>query len=92
MAKGVEGGCCLTVEGMPDTLNNMNAVEFTTRLRGSNTLEIPSEVAAVLPKSGKARIIVLTEQDVDDAQWRMASYEQFMRIDPPEDAVYDSCR
>jgi hypothetical protein len=70
----------------------MNAVEFTTQLSGSNTLQIPSEVAAALPKSGKARVIVLTEQDVEDAQWRMESYEQFMRNDPPEDAVYDSCR
>jgi len=92
VAKGVEWQSCLTVGGWPDTLNNVNAVEFTTQLSGSNVLRIPSEVAAALPKSGKARIIVLTDQDADDAQWRMASYEQFMRNDPPVDADYDSCR
>jgi hypothetical protein len=25
----------------------------------------------------------------DDAEWRAASYEQFLREDPPEDSAYD---
>jgi hypothetical protein len=70
----------------------MNAVEFTTELKGESVLRIPNEIAARLPKSGRARIIVLTNDDSEDAEWRAASYEQFLREDPPEDSVYDSLR
>jgi hypothetical protein len=66
----------------------MNAIEFTTELTGSGALSIPKEIAARLPKTGRARVIVLTEDD--DAEWRSASYEQFLREDPPEDSVYDT--
>ncbi len=70
----------------------MNAIEFVTELRGAAVLDIPSDIAAQLPKTGKARIIILTEMPTDDAEWRAASYEQFLRDDPPEDAIYDSMR
>jgi hypothetical protein len=70
----------------------MNAVEFTTELSGAAVLKIPSDAAARLPKSGKVRVILLTHEEGGDAAWRLAAYEQFMRDDPPEDAVYDSCR
>ena len=70
----------------------MNAVEFTTELSGAAMLSIPREIAAQLPKSGKARIIVLTDEDTDHAQWRAGAYEQFLRDDPAEDAIYDSLR
>ena len=68
----------------------MNAVEFTTELCGS-VLQIPPQAAAQLPKAGKVRVIVLTE-DAEDTEWRVAAYEQFLREDPPEDSVYDSLR
>lgn len=68
----------------------MNAVEFTTELSGSNILQIPSEVAARLPKAGRARVIVLTDQEDEEAEWRLGGYEQFLRDDAPEDAIYDS--
>jgi hypothetical protein len=70
----------------------MNAVEFTTELSGGATLPIPAEVAAQLPKTGKARIIVLTEALSEDADWRAGAYAQFLRDDSEEDAVYDSHR
>jgi len=70
----------------------MNAVEFFTELKGASVLDIPSEIAAQLPKAGRARIIVLTEAPTDDQEWRAAAYEQFLRDDPPEDAIYDSMR
>ena len=70
----------------------MNAVEFTTELSGAAVLSIPSEVAAQLPKTGRARIIVLTEESGEDADWRAGAYAQFLRDDAPEDAIYDSCR
>jgi len=68
----------------------MNAVEFTTELSGLATLQIPSHAAAQLPKAGKARVIVLTDEGTDDAEWRAATYEQFLRDDSVEDAIYDS--
>ena len=70
----------------------MNAVEFTTELSGSAVLPIPLEIAAQLPKTGMARIIVLTDEHSDDADWRAGAYAQFLRDDPQEDAIYDSCR
>ena len=70
----------------------MNAVEFTTELSGAAVLSIPREIAARLPKSGKARIIVLTDDATDETDWRAGAYEQFLRDDSAEDAVYDSLR
>ena len=70
----------------------MSAVEFTTELSGSGILQIPAAAAAQLPKTGKARVIVLTDDGTDDADWRAATYEQFLRDDPSEDAVYDALR
>ncbi len=67
----------------------MNAVEFTTELGERPVLAIPQEIAARLPKTGAARIIILTADDPEDSQWRRAAYEQFCRDDSPEDAVYD---
>jgi hypothetical protein len=71
---------------------NMNAVEFITQLSGATVLQIPSEAAAQLPKAGRARVIVLTDEDASDAEWRSAAYEQFLREDSSEDAIYDSLR
>jgi hypothetical protein len=70
----------------------MNAVEFTTELSGAAVLPVPKDIAAQLPKSGKARVIVLTDEDGDEAEWRAGAYEQFLRDDTPEDFVYDSLR
>ncbi len=71
----------------------MHAVEFTAELSGAATLTIPPDVASQLPKAGVARVIVLTAgTSVAEAEWRMASYEQFLADDAPEDAIYDSLR
>jgi adenylate kinase len=68
----------------------MSSIEFETELRGEATLALPPEVVAQLPKSGRAKIVVLVEDDSEDEAWRRASYEQFMRDDGQEDAVYDA--
>lgn len=59
----------------------MHAIEFITELSSSPVLSVPKEAAAQLPKSGKARVIVLTSDDNEDAEWRQAGYEQFLRED-----------
>ena len=67
----------------------MKTVEFETELSGKQTLSIPPEVASVLPQKGKATILLCVGMDPDDAAWRNAAYDQFLRCDSEEDAVYD---
>ena len=45
----------------------MNAVEFTTELSGAENPRLPSEILAQLPRSGRARIIVLTEDESESS-------------------------
>jgi hypothetical protein len=66
----------------------MPPIEFQTELTGQSSLALPPEVIAQLPTSGRATVVVLL-QDAEDAAWRTAAYEQFMRDDAPEDSVYD---
>ncbi len=70
----------------------MHAVEFITELGKEPLVTIPQQIAEQLPKTGQARVIILTNEDPEDMQWRQAGYEQFLREDAPEDAVYDSFR
>ena len=71
----------------------MSAIEFTTELTGAATLTVPPDVAARLPKSGAARIVVLTTETnaADDAiGWQSVAYGQFLRDDTDDDAIYDT--
>jgi hypothetical protein len=69
----------------------MNAIEFTIELSDSRQMTIPEEVSEQLPKTGKARVIVLTDELTGDAEWHQGAYQQFLRDDAPEDAIYDTC-
>lgn len=66
----------------------MPPIEFQTELTGDSSLSLPPEVVAQLPRSGWATVVLLV-QDAEDAEWRSCAYEQFMRDDDPQDAVYD---
>ena len=68
----------------------MSTIEFETELRGDSTLALPPEVVERLPKSGRVTVVVLVPDDPEDEQWRRAAYEQFMKDDGPEDAIYDT--
>jgi hypothetical protein len=68
----------------------MQAVEFTTELGEQPVLTIPREVAAQLPKTGRARVIILMADDHEEAGWRNGAYQQFIRDDSPNDSAYDS--
>ena len=46
-------------------------------------LQIPPEAADKLPKSGRARIIVLTEKEVDPTHRFVAAYQEFMHDETP---------
>jgi len=68
----------------------MSSIQFETELRGEPILALPPEVAARLPKSGRATVVLLVQDDQEDQEWRRASYEQFMKDEGSEDAVYDA--
>lgn len=67
-------------------------IEFETELTGSHALNIPPEIAAALPSKGKVTIVLFVNMDPEDTTWRKAAYEQFLRDDSEEDAVYDKYR
>lgn len=68
----------------------MSTIEFETELHGDSSLALPPEVVERLPKSGRATVIVLLQEDPEDEEWRRAAYEQFTKGDDSGDAVYDS--
>jgi hypothetical protein len=67
----------------------MRKIEFETELQDKPFLTVPEEVAAQLPKSGHAKVILLVTEDAEDGEWQAAAYEQFMREHSSEDSVYD---
>ena len=52
----------------------------------------PQALFAPGRKAGKARVIVITNSVADDDEWQATAYEQLLRDDMPEDAVYDNLR
>jgi hypothetical protein len=68
------------------------SVEFVTELTGGTTLELPPDIASVLPSSGKATIVVFVDMDPEDASWQAAAYAQFLSDETEEDASYDRYR
>ena len=58
----------------------MKSIELVTDLTGAVSFNIPPDVAMRLPKTGKARIIVLTG-DSADTEWYLGAYQQFQRDD-----------
>jgi hypothetical protein len=61
-------------------------IEFDTELEDKPFLSVPQEVAAQLPKSGHAKVILLV---AEDEEWQALAYEQLMRENSSEDSVYD---
>ena len=60
----------------------MRQIEFDTELQDKPFLAVPPEVAAQLPKSGHAKVILMLADDPEDKEWQAAAYEQFMREEP----------
>ena len=69
----------------------MKAIEFESELSG-DTLRVPTAVAEQLTEGRKARVILLLDDDAEDAAWRETAYRQFLRDDTAEDAAYDRLR
>jgi hypothetical protein len=67
----------------------MNSIEFEAELSGDCTLAVPPEIAKRLPTSGRVTVVLFVPDDEEDDQWRRAAYEQFMKDDDPDGAIYD---
>lgn len=51
----------------------MPAIEFMTDLTSEPVLNIPHDIAELLPKAGRVRIIVVQEGDAEG--WRLTEFE-----------------
>lgn len=69
----------------------MKALEFEAEVE-NNTLRIPDNFSNIIPSHLKAKIIILFEDDVEENEWRRNSYQQFLKDDSTEDAIYERSR
>ena len=67
----------------------MRTVEFETDLKRPGRLEIPPEVAAELPLPAHARVILVLGEPDENGDWRLLTYQQFLRSYTDEDAIDD---
>lgn len=68
----------------------MTALEFNTSLSADGTLKVPKEVASQLEELSSFRVLVLVNDEEDeDAAWRRVGIEQFMKDDAESDSIYD---
>ncbi len=73
----------------------MKALEFTTELNGASALPLPQDIAAQLPQTGRARVIVLTEEEdvpaafhealADYKAGRVVDLDTALRESPPQE-------
>lgn len=64
----------------------MKAIEFDTELHGEPSLPIPAEMFSQMPRCGSAKVIVLLGPL--NTFWGEEAYQQFMRQDTADEAVY----
>ncbi len=67
----------------------MRTVEFEADLKRPGSLEIPPDVAAELPLPTHAKVILVLGEPDEDDDWRLLTYQQFLRSYADEDAIYD---
>jgi len=68
----------------------MRALEFCSRMSPDNSLLVPNEVAAQIPKDETVQVIVLLPESSEDAEWRRLAAQQFLRGYSEADGVYDA--
>jgi hypothetical protein len=69
----------------------VTALEFQASLDADGTLKVPKEVAAQLEEVASFRVLVLVSEDeAEDAAWRRLGIEQFLKDDAPGDSIYDN--
>jgi hypothetical protein len=67
----------------------MKAVEFLTRVDVNNSLDVPPDVAAQLPRGQEVRVIVLVPEPEEDQEWSRLAADRFLAGYDDSDAIYD---
>ena len=68
----------------------MKALEFRSRINPDDSLQVPKEVAAQIPKDQAIQVIVVLPESTEDGEWRRLTTEQFLRGYSEADGVYDA--
>lgn len=67
----------------------MHAMEFTTELSDLRILIIPKWLAEQLPKTGNARVIVLTDEMPDPIGYQLGNRQDILQEVVPEDVIHN---
>ena len=68
----------------------MKALEFQTKMDPEDSLRVPKELAAQIPKDKTVQVIVLFSEVNEEAQWQQLTQEQFFRGCAEGDSIYDA--
>ena len=67
----------------------MAAIEFWARIGPDRTVKIPNGFADRVAADGAVRVILLVDDEREDAEWRRLASKQLLRAYAEEDAIYD---
>ena len=68
----------------------MDAFKFTSELTECSVVNIPNNLVSKMSKSNSVQAIALIDE-TEDKEWQLGAYEQFLREDSDDDAIYDHC-
>jgi len=68
----------------------MKALEFRSRINPDDSLQVPKEVAAQIPKDKAIQVIVVLPESTEDGEWRRLTAEQFLLGYSEADGAYDA--
>ncbi len=67
----------------------MKAVEFQTTIRPDNSLQIPKDVAARIPRDTPVQVIVVCPDSSEELEWQRITQEQIFSGYSDGDSVHD---
>jgi len=68
----------------------MKALEFQTKMDPEDSLRVPKELAAQIPKDRTLQVIVLFPEVNEEVDWQQLTQEQFFRGYAAGDSIYDA--
>ena len=63
--------------------------EFQSHLTPNKTIAVPQDVASQLQPSESVRVVLVTGENGDDADWKRMTAEQFLKGYASSDDIYD---
>lgn len=67
----------------------MKALEFSSELGPNQTLNVPADVAALIPVGQPLRVLVLVGEDAQEKAWEELAATDFGQGYSDSDAIYD---